>query len=205
MSGAQLPGESPAKATPQRKDVEMNNTRIMSHCGVPILSHGILETLAFYVEENRFRYLFYVDFLASVGDLSCAGRMLCVVPVCQVEDLNVSNALRHLQEMTTFFRVCLEARHFQCEVMIDRSFVEETSVIFSGPLWSFRLGSFPRAGSLVGLENLGNRIVRSQAWRASRAPRGRPHVHYLRHCLSPHPNRPRSELESWALGPLANS
>lgn len=59
-------------------------------------------------DENRFRYLFYVDFMASV------------------EDLNVSNALRHLQEMTTFFRV---------------------------------LGSFPRAGSLVGLENLGNRIA----------------------------------------------
>ncbi|CAK9046367.1 unnamed protein product [Durusdinium trenchii] len=59
-------------------------------------------------DENRFRYLFYVDFLASV------------------EDLNVANALRHLQEMTTFFRV---------------------------------LGSFPRAGSVVGLEHLGNRIA----------------------------------------------
>ena len=43
-----------------------------------------------------------------------------------MDDLNVSNALRHLQEMTTFFRV---------------------------------LGSFPRAGSLVGLENLGQRAA----------------------------------------------
>ena len=57
--------------------------------------------------ENRYRYLFYVDFMASV------------------DDLNVSNALRHLQEMTTFFRV---------------------------------LGSFPRAGCLVGLENLGQQL-----------------------------------------------
>ncbi|CAE7525358.1 TYRAAT2 [Symbiodinium necroappetens] len=37
--------------------------------------------------EARFRYLFYVDFLANV------------------DEHNVTNALRHLQEMTVFFRV----------------------------------------------------------------------------------------------------
>lgn len=55
-------------------------------------------------EQTRFRYLFYLDFLAHI------------------DDPNVSNALQHLQEITTFFRV---------------------------------LGSFPRGGALVGLENLG--------------------------------------------------
>eukprot|EP00930_Biecheleria_cincta_P095410 TRINITY_DN87372_c0_g1_i1.p1 TRINITY_DN87372_c0_g1~~TRINITY_DN87372_c0_g1_i1.p1 ORF type:complete len:607 (-),score=108.31 TRINITY_DN87372_c0_g1_i1:144-1964(-) len=55
-------------------------------------------------EQTRFRYLFYLDFLAHI------------------DEPNVANAIQHLQEITTFFRV---------------------------------LGSFPRGGALVGLENLG--------------------------------------------------
>lgn len=55
-------------------------------------------------EQTRFRYLFYIDFLAHI------------------DEPNVANAVQHLQEITTFFRV---------------------------------LGSFPRLGALVGLENLG--------------------------------------------------
>ncbi|CAJ1378501.1 unnamed protein product [Effrenium voratum] len=59
-------------------------------------------------DDNRFRYLFYADFLASV------------------DAPNVANALRHLQEMTNFFRV---------------------------------LGSFPKGGTLVGLQHLADRIA----------------------------------------------
>merc|ERR1711976_600241 len=55
-----------------------------------------------------YKYLFYVDFLDSI------------------ESPNAANALRHLQEITTFFRV---------------------------------LGSYPRGGALIGLENLGPRVV----------------------------------------------
>jgi len=56
----------------------------------------------------EYKYLFYVDFLESI------------------ESPNVSNAIRHLQEITTFFRV---------------------------------LGSYPRGGSMIGLENLGARVL----------------------------------------------
>ena len=62
-------------------------------------------------QENRFRYLFYVDFLASVGDPQLLPKLGLrsgdFLARTKVEDLNVSNALRHLQEMTTFFRVQL--------------------------------------------------------------------------------------------------
>lgn len=59
--------------------------------------------------QPQYRYLFYVDFQANT------------------EDPNVCNALKHLQEITTFFRV---------------------------------LGSYPRSGTLVGLENFGLDVVK---------------------------------------------
>lgn len=54
----------------------------------------------------QYKYLFYADFLAPV------------------DEPNSANAIQHLQEMTTFFRV---------------------------------LGSYPREGTIAGLENLGPR------------------------------------------------
>jgi len=58
--------------------------------------------------QAQYRYIFYADFLAPA------------------DEPNSANAMRHLQEMTTFFRV---------------------------------LGTYPRGGSLVGLENLGPHVV----------------------------------------------
>ena len=80
--------------------------------------------------------------------------VVAAVAELKVEDLNVSNALRHLQEMTTFFRVHLGSQHsIPCispvPFVVVASWLEKIC----------RLGSFPQAGSLVGLENLGNRIV----------------------------------------------
>jgi len=57
---------------------------------------------------SNYRYIFYADFQA------------------RADDPNAANALHHLQEITSFFRV---------------------------------LGSYPRGGALVGLENIGPRVM----------------------------------------------
>lgn len=78
--------------------------------------------------------------------------------------------------------------------------VVETSVV----LVALQVGLLPSRGIAggAGESRQPNRPKPSvEEWQAvaERAPRG------LRHCPSPHPNRPRSELECWALGLLANS
>ncbi|CAE7717988.1 ADT2, partial [Symbiodinium pilosum] len=73
------------ESRPCKPDIMTNLERLYASMrGTPPAKRAKTDTV---VSEARFRYLFYVDFLASV------------------EEHNVTNALRHLQEMTVFFRV----------------------------------------------------------------------------------------------------